>query len=116
MMPSPSTSRVDENGEQCVEFFIGSVTVGSGLLPEPNIFPNPNNGLFKIVVDNPNMVDVEVTVFDAVARPIVMETIAPLTPLTEVKVDLGASTARGMYVVYIRMGDEQFIHKVLVLN
>ena len=109
-------NRVDENGEPCIETFTGSVSIGSGLVQEPNLFPNPNNGQFKILVDNPELSTVEVTVFDAISRPIVIESIAPIMPLTEVNVHLGTETARGMYFVHIRMGDEQFIRKIMVSN
>jgi PKD repeat protein len=109
-------SRVDENGDTCAEIFIGSVTIGSGLLPEPNIFPNPNNGQFKILVDNPDMANVEITIFDAVARPVIRETIAPRMALTEVNVNLGVDAAQGMYFVHIRMGEELFIRKITVSN
>ncbi len=77
------------------------------------LFPNPNDGTFKISVPNPDRKDLEITVFDPKGNKVYQRSHGP-RPLDQRKIDLKPDAAEGNYLIRLKVGDELVTRKFLV--
>ena len=109
--------RTDDNGVVCVETYCEVISVGLNAMGEFNIFPNPSNGLFNLVIDNPAQVDVEVTVYDYLSRPVDAFVLpGGSTKSTHTSTQLELKSAQGVYFVQVRLGEVVLTKRVLIAN
>lgn len=79
-----------------------SLNVTTTLITEPNIFPNPSNGSFKIEL--PGNLKSTITVFNILGNVVATQSVENTSP---VNFDLG-SVAAGSYIVKIVSGDKVY--------
>jgi PKD repeat protein len=109
--------RTDENGVTCVETYCEVISVGLNAMGEFNIFPNPSNGLFNLVIDNPTQADVEISVYDYLGRPVDAFVLpGASTKSSHTATQLELKSAQGVYFVQVRMGEAVMTKRILIAN
>jgi len=94
-----------------------SVTVGIAELNKLNaavsIFPNPSNGVINVTIDEADLTNVKVSVYNLVGELVTSETIANTSNQANTSFDLG-SDAAGIYFVTISTEKATLSKKVIV--
>ena len=78
-----------------------------------NLFPNPGEGVFKVVVENNQAAEMQIRVFNAVGQMVQASDVIK-TDVLEQTMDL-STQAKGTYFVQIRVGD-QVVYKKYMLQ
>lgn len=77
-----------------------------------NLYPNPGNGFFKVVIDNNQYTDMQVRIFNTIGQ-LVYNSEVIRTNTWEKEIDLN-NQAKGTYFVQIRVGDEVVYKKYML--
>ena len=78
-----------------------------------NIFPNPNMGLFNIEFDLRQKGKTAVSIYDLEGKEVFSENLGKFSGKYREEVDL-TEHSKGVYLLQIRQGDEQFVKKLMV--
>ncbi len=105
--------RVDENGDTCVELFCKDVEVLQGIAGSIVVFPNPTNGLVRVVFEELKSDRVDLTIFDALQRPVEMLNVATRSRSMMIPIDLSAM-AEGIYFLQISDGEDTVVRRIMI--
>ncbi len=79
-----------------------------------NIYPNPNHGVFKIVITNINNKDLKYILYDLLGKMMINETVTDIRD-TKFEKEIHLSVFnKGIYILKVKMGNDYIIKKVLV--
>lgn len=108
--------RTDENGDKCSDIACKEVfpVFGVGAEPVVSIFPNPNDGVFKVMLENPDGLDVEMTLHDPLGRPVEQYQIPGNAKFEVLSIDLGGKQSQGLYLLNVKVGDAIIVRKVMI--
>jgi len=94
-------------------YTFNNITVEESLLNTTlNVYPNPNNGAFRIAFDIEGVKDVEIVVLDALGRVVYAKN-SKVAGTHQSSIDL-TNEAKGMYIVQITTEDHTVSRKVTV--
>jgi PKD repeat protein len=109
--------RTDENGVICVETYCQVISVGLNAMGDFNVYPNPSNGLFNLVIDNPTQAEVEITIYDYLSRPVDAFLLpGGSTKSTHTVTQVELKSAQGVYFIQVRMGEAVMTKRILIAN
>ena len=110
------------NGNLCQFEILGTVSanlpVGVKEIKEeelimPNLYPNPNSGVFNLEVVNNEYKSLEVNILDITGKIIYAESIDNNTKVLKKQIDL-SSYAKGIYVMQVQSDKEAFTKKIVI--
>jgi hypothetical protein len=88
---------------------VGPTNLRSGIV----IFPNPNEGNFKISLGEQNPLPVQIDIYDNTQRLVEQRTVQVVEDELLIDVDLTIER-KGLFFVHFRRGDEWVVEKVIV--
>jgi PKD repeat protein len=106
--------RTATDGTECKRQFCMSINVGpTGLKSGIAVYPNPNEGVFKITMSEKSAEPMMITIFDNTQR-VVMER-SVVVEGDQITLDMDMTFERkGIYFVHFRRGDELVVQKMIV--
>jgi len=77
------------------------------------IYPNPNNGMFKIMLYDDTTYPLDFTIYNSLNQPVLQKHLAVKPEGSMLEIDL-TDKAKGMYVLQFKIGDDMFARKIVV--
>lgn len=106
--------RIASDGMECKRQVCMPIDVGPSALRQGIvIFPNPNEGNFKISLGQQNPLPVQISVYDNTQRLVDQRTVQVAEDSMLIDVDLSIER-KGLFFVHFRRGDEWVVEKVIV--
>ncbi len=107
--------RTASDGTECSDSFCTEVLVSSmfGLADVIDVYPNPNNGDFKVAINQPLEEQLSIDIFDGTQRLVHTRTLSTLEGGQLQDFNLNGFE-KGVYYIHFRKGEDLYVEKLII--